>query len=113
MRNFHVLSPLVTGSLVVRQAGHSYLRLVDDVLVAMGVGMAKQAVAIKLTEDCPGKPSSAGQDRKSGYLVGDLAAFILATDCTFTPAVTGDTAAARKAGYAQAKAAAITAVEAI
>ena len=113
MLNFHVISPLATGLLTVTHAGHSYLRLVDGVLVEMGVGMTKQAVRIQLTEDCPGKPSTPGQDRKSGYLVGDLAAFILATDCTFTPAVTGDAAAARKAGFNEAKAKAITAVEAI
>ena len=116
MLNFHlILGPdgtPITGTVRVTTAGHSYLRLVDGLLVSAGVGMTKAAVQVRLTEDCPGKPSHAGQDRRTGWLVGDLAAFLLGTAVTFTPEP-GDTAAAHKAGFAEAKARAIAAAEGI
>lgn len=95
VRNFTLLygldGRLVTGSLLVRTSAdgttpHSYLRLKDGVLVkATGiVGKVKQAVKVRLTENITPKDVP-GVDRRTGYLIGDDAAFLLESDVNFTP----------------------------
>jgi hypothetical protein len=96
MRNFELLRgtdglPII-GTVKVKSPDgvstpHSYLRLSDGALrPADGlVGVTKAAVKIRLTDPITAGPQPEGVDRQSGFLIGDLAAFLLATDVSFTP----------------------------
>jgi hypothetical protein len=66
---------------------HSYLRLADGVLrPATGlVGVPKPAVKVRLTEPITAGPQPVGVDRQDGWLIGDAAAFVLATDVKVSP----------------------------
>lgn len=92
VQNFSVL-PGPSGSLVVNGAGHYYLRLADGTRHGIAAGTAKSpAHPIKLTLPLSG--GAPGADRSTGYLVGDDAAFLLASDVTFTPYLPADCTAA-------------------
>ena len=111
VRNFELLydtdGRVIAGSLVVNGPDHYWLRLVDGALRGPATdGWSKQAVKVRLTEDITNKPHP-GVDRRTGYLIGDDAAFFLEQDVTFTP-YPGEAT-----GYAKGKAAALAAVEAI
>ncbi len=83
LQSFNVL-PGPTGSLVVKGDGHSYLRLKDNTLHPVPGGWPKDwAQPVKLLVPIPG--GAPGADRSTGYLIGVEAAFLLASDVTFTP----------------------------
>ena len=77
---------LITGTLTVRDdLPHKFLRLRDGTLGdALTMWALKHCVAVTLTEDITSTPHP-GEDRRTGYLIGDEAAFLLAADVTFTP----------------------------
>ena len=88
MRNFEYVydadGKVIAGSLTVHGADHYWLRLVDGKLLGPARdGWAKQAVKVRLTEDITSTPHP-GVDRRTGYLIGDKAAFFLESDVTFT-----------------------------
>ena len=89
VRNFELLyddaGRVIAGSLTVHGADHYWLRLVDGAILGPARdGWAKQAIRVRLTEDITNKPHP-GVDRRTGYLIGDNAAFFLESDVTFTP----------------------------
>lgn len=77
---------LIAGTLRVRgDAKHKFLRLAEGTLGdALTTWAPKDCIAIKLTEDITSTPHP-GVDRRTGYLIGDNAAFMLAQDVDFTP----------------------------
>lgn len=83
MYNFS-LRPGPGGSLVVKSdPAIRYLNLADGTLHA-AAGMVK-AIAWPITIKPPLGGGAPGADRSSGYLIGDDAAFVLASDVTFVP----------------------------
>lgn len=80
------IDPLATtGTVTVTTTGHSYVNLETGALSPHIVPPWDKAPAfgpVKLTVPIPGGTG----DRATGYLIGTRAAFLLAADCTFTPA---------------------------
>ena len=88
MYNFS-LRPGPVGSLVVKSdPAIRYLRLSDGTLQP-AAGMVKP-IAWPITLKPALGGGAPGADRSSGYLIGDDAAFVLASDVTFTPASAPD-----------------------
>jgi hypothetical protein len=87
-----------TGTLTVSTTGHSYERIYDSTLHPILIGTAwtnRPAFGpVKLVTPIPG--GVAGADRATGYLVGSEAAFILNSDCKFTPSPATDCGSAVK-----------------
>ncbi len=84
MYTFTLLGGPIGQVTVKSDSPHSYLRLLDGTLHPAPGGWVKHpSWAVKLTKPIPG--GAAGADRQTGYLIGDEAAFLLATDVTFTP----------------------------
>jgi len=95
MASFTLL-PGPAGTVTVKGAGHAYLRLADGSLHPVPDGFSKHpAYPVKLLTPIPGGSG----DRATGYLIGDEAAFLLATDVTFVadPTSTDCTAAVKAA----------------
>jgi len=91
-----ILLPGPAGHLVLKGTGHYYLRLVDGTLhpitSATSLG-TKRAIPVRLV-----KPIAGGSgDRATGYLIGDQAAFLLATDVSFTADAVADPVAEKAA----------------
>mgnify|MGYP001579767008 CR=1 FL=1 len=88
MLDFDILEPAV-GTIVVPGAGHSYVVLASGkrVDIAAGYSNVYGTAKIKLRVPLDANPG----DRQTGYLAGVNAAFFLASDVTFTPAVMPDT----------------------
>lgn len=96
VQNFSVL-PGPSGSLVVNGPGHYYQRLADGTMHPIAAGTVKSpAHPVTLAVPLPGGTG----DRATGYLVGDDAAFLLASDVTFTPYLPPDCTAAVAAATA-------------
>lgn len=104
MLDFTIVKPL-TGTVTVAGSGHAAVRLSDGARIGLPDGNVKTTVAaIRLTVPLDAAPG----DRQSGYLIGDQAAILLASDVRF--AASPDRYVE---GYAAAKNAATQAVTAI
>jgi len=93
MRDFIVLEEdgaVISGAVSIKSPDgvttpHYYLRLTDGALVGPAnglVGKWKPAIKVRLTEDIT-SGSYPGVDRRTGWLVGSQAAFLLDTDVTY------------------------------
>ena len=85
MQSFTLL-PGPAGTLTVKPGpDYAYLRLADGTLhkVPNGLGVKHPAYPVRLLKPLPG--GAPGADRSTGYLIGDEAAFVLASDVLFTP----------------------------
>ena len=83
--------PGSSGTLVVNGNTHAYMKLSDGSMHAIPDAKAfgsRAATPIKVSPPLPG--GLKGADRATGFLVGTNAAFLLASDVTFTPTSTID-----------------------
>ena len=72
------------GNLTIKGVGHSAIRLRDGAYIAQTSGTARPyAAKIALDVALPG--GIAGADRRNGYLIGEDACILLASDVTAAP----------------------------